>query len=98
MEKVRFDGMIVVRPDKWRIANDKIPTFYMLHSAVKKTDKPSPSKLPKTFDENFASIKAVKDQGNAFFKTGNFENAKEIYAKCIADLNVCVFKIDMTLT
>ena len=37
--------------------------------------------MPKTADENIAAAKALKEEGNARFKAGDFANARKCYAK-----------------
>jgi hypothetical protein len=89
VQSVRCDGMVVVRPDEWRLAGDTIPTFFMNSSYVSKTE-PKPVVVAKqpSFEEKFAAAKEVKEEGNRLFKNKAFEEAKDKYAEAIAALNV----------
>lgn len=37
VEKIRDDGVVIVRPDTWQLDRNKIPTFYMNRNAVHKS-------------------------------------------------------------
>lgn len=90
VQNVRCDGIVIVRPDEWKLACDIIPTFYMNASYVTKAEPKQPvveAKQP-TFDEKFAVAKEVKDEGNRLFKNKQFEEAKDKYAEAISALNV----------
>ena len=70
----------------------------MHHSAVKPKQRVDQQVAKQqSFDEKFAEIKQLKEEGNKFFKDKNYEQAKDRYAQCIDGLNVsggvtcCVF-------
>lgn len=88
VSETRADGIVIVRPDTWVLDRNKIPIFYMHHSAVKPKQRVE-QKVAKlqSFDEKFAEIKQLKEEGNKFFKDKNYEQAKDRYAQCIDGLN-----------
>ena len=82
-----IDSMVIVNPTNWVMAQNKVPTFVLNTTSVKKIDKQS-FPIAKTFDEKFALIKANKDEGNKLFKDGKYDAAKDKYAETINNLNV----------
>jgi hypothetical protein len=88
---------VIVRPDTWVLDRNKIPTFYMHHTAVRPKQRIAQNLEAKrqTFDQKFAEIKQLKEEGNKFFKDKNYDQAKDRYAQCIDGLNVStIVKVD----
>jgi hypothetical protein len=83
------DSMVVVRPDNWIMADGKPPQFFMNPSQVKSLDSESVTK--KKDDESTVASKIkrcieLKNNGSAFFKLKDFENAKVMYTNALTVL------------
>lgn len=89
------DSMVIVRPDNWIMADGKPPQFIMnpsqvtSHSARKATEAAAAA-AKKEDDASVASkIKRcieLKNNGSAFFKLKDFENAKVMYTNALTVL------------
>lgn len=86
------DSMVLVRPDNWIMADGKPPQFYMNPSQVTSLASIHSSTVDSKIDD-VASVAGkikrcieLKNNGTAFFKLHDFENAKVMYTNALTVL------------
>jgi hypothetical protein len=77
------DHVVIVKPNTWTLDNNKVPTFYMNENSVELVPKKSSS-----FEEKFAEVRSIKEEGSSFFKEKEYELARERWSSTIERLNV----------
>jgi hypothetical protein len=86
------DSMVVVRPDNWIMADGKPPQFFMNPSQVTSLAARKAADKEKTKDDD-ASVASkikrcieLKNNGSAFFKLKEFDEAKVMYTNALTVL------------
>lgn len=83
------DGMVVVRPDNWIMADGKPPQFFMNPSQVTPLEASASPSKKETVDSVESKIKRcieLKNNGTAFFKLKDYNNAKVMYTNALTVL------------
>ena len=84
------DSMVIVRPDNWIMADGKPPQFFMNPSQVASLamHKKASAKKDETasIDSKIKRCIELKNNGTAFFKLKDFDNAKVMYTNALTVL------------
>jgi hypothetical protein len=96
---IRDDGVIVVSPSHWVLANGKLPVFYLnandpaLAPHVQSSEQaaepaPTPVIEESTVAPRIKRAIELKDQGTEFFQKNDFESAASAYGQALTVMNV----------
>ena len=85
VKQIRLDGMHVLEPVRWLLANQKPPTFYMLKSALTLYQKlqDTPAYL---YAASITKIYECKTEGGALFKAGDYIGARLKYWEALRSM------------
>jgi hypothetical protein len=109
---IRDDGVVVVSPSHWVLANGKLPVFYLNAKDPSLAPPESPSQQPtdtvpvpviqeSTVLPRIKRAIELKDQGTEFVKKNDYENAASAYGQALTVMNVSLFprlRLDLSLS